>query len=83
MIERFFANVFCKMVRLYQRFLSPLHYSLYIITGIPCACRFHPTCSEYARQCFQKHSIFRAFWFILKRIARCQPWCRGGYDPVP
>lgn len=46
-------------------------------------CRFHPTCSEYAVECFQTLPAHRAFFLTLWRILRCQPFARGGYDPVP
>jgi len=46
-------------------------------------CRFHPTCSEYAVGCFEKHPAHRAFVLTLWRILRCQPFAKAGYDPVP
>ncbi|MBV9240777.1 MAG: membrane protein insertion efficiency factor YidD [Acidobacteria bacterium] len=46
------------------------------------ACRFEPTCSEYARQALEKHGVIRGSWMALKRILRCQPFCEGGHDPV-
>ena len=46
-------------------------------------CRFHPTCSEYDVECFQTLPAHRAFFLTLWRILRCQPFARGGYDPVP
>ncbi|PWM45851.1 MAG: membrane protein insertion efficiency factor YidD [Clostridiales bacterium] len=48
----------------------------------PC-CRFYPTCSSYALEAFEKHSFFKALGFSLWRILRCNPFCKGGYDPVP
>ncbi len=46
-------------------------------------CRFHPTCSEYAKEAFTHLSLGRAFVLSLWRILRCHPWNAGGYDPVP
>jgi len=46
-------------------------------------CRFHPTCSEYAVECFEKLPAHRAFSLTLWRILRCQPFAKPGYDPVP
>ncbi|MBV6493642.1 MAG: putative membrane protein insertion efficiency factor [Turneriella sp.] len=46
-------------------------------------CRFHPSCSEYAVGCFEKHPPHRAFILTLWRILRCQPFAKGGDDPVP
>ena len=46
-------------------------------------CRFHPTCSQYAVEAFEKLPIHRAFYLTLWRILRCQPFAKGGDDPVP
>ncbi len=62
------------MVKLYQAMLSPL---------LPMACRYHPSCSEYAIQAIQQHGAFKGFYLAIKRISRCQPWGGKGYDPVP
>jgi putative membrane protein insertion efficiency factor len=60
-------------IRLYQRLLSPL---------LPAACRFHPTCSQYALDAFSRYPLRRAFWLTLRRLGRCHPFHPGGYDPV-
>lgn len=61
------------VLRAYKRFVSPL---------LPSACRFVPTCSEYAMEAIEKYGVIggtgRAAW----RLLRCNPLCRGGYDPV-
>lgn len=62
------------LFRAYKRFLSPL---------LPAACRFHPTCSEYAAQAVETHGALRGTSLALLRILRCNPWSRGGFDPVP
>ena len=62
------------LIWLYQTFLAPL---------LPPACRFTPSCSEYARQAILVHGVFKGSILALWRILRCQPLCRGGYDPVP
>ncbi len=59
---------------IYQRFVSPL---------LPAACRFHPSCSEYARQAIVLHGFLKGSLLSLWRLLRCQPWCEGGFDPVP
>ncbi len=46
-------------------------------------CRFHPTCSSYARQANEEHGALRGSWLALCRIGRCPPWHEGGLDPVP
>lgn len=61
-------------IRIYQYFISPL---------LGNACRFYPSCSEYAVEAIMRHGIIRGFWLAVKRIARCHPFHPGGYDPVP
>ena len=60
-------------IGLYRRYLSPL---------FPPACRFTPTCSEYALEAFTRKSVPKALWMTLARIARCHPFHPGGHDPV-
>ncbi|MBN1592668.1 MAG: membrane protein insertion efficiency factor YidD [Candidatus Coatesbacteria bacterium] len=59
---------------LYKRTVSPFM--------SPC-CRFEPTCSEYAITAYRRHNILRATGLAIARLLRCQPFCKGGYDPVP
>jgi uncharacterized protein len=47
------------------------------------ACRFHPTCSEYACEALGRFSFVRALRLSLSRLLRCQPFSRGGFDPLP
>ena len=47
----------------------------------PC-CRFYPTCSEYAIEAIEKYGAFKGFFMAVWRILRCNPFCKGGYDPV-
>jgi len=61
-------------LRMYKRIISPL---------LPAACRFEPTCSEYAADAVELHGVLRGSWLTLRRLARCHPFCRGGFDPVP
>jgi len=63
------------LVRLYRWLLSPL-------LG-PGKCRFTPTCSEYALEALETHGALKGGLLALWRVLRCQPLCRGGYDPVP
>ncbi len=62
------------LIRLYRRVLSPL---------LPPACRFEPSCSEYAETAVSRFGLLRGGWLTLKRLARCNPLAKGGYDPVP
>ena len=66
-------RIFIVIIRQYRRYVSPI---------LPQACRFTPTCSEYALEAFQKKSVFRAIWMTAVRIAKCHPFHPGGYDPV-
>jgi putative membrane protein insertion efficiency factor len=61
-------------IRWYQRAVSP---------GMPSACRFEPTCSEYALQAIETHGLLRGGWLAIRRLARCHPLHKPGYDPVP
>jgi putative membrane protein insertion efficiency factor len=62
------------LVRAYRLLLSP---------WLGSACRFEPTCSAYAMQALEQHGAVAGSGLTLYRLARCQPLCRGGHDPVP
>ena len=62
------------MLGVYKRWISPM---------LPAACRFHPTCSVYAAEAIEWHGLGRGSWLALRRLARCHPFSRGGFDPVP
>jgi putative membrane protein insertion efficiency factor len=65
----------------YKRVLSPLlHAGAGMLGG---ACRFQPTCSEYANIAIHEYGLLHGGWMALKRLLRCHPGCAGGYDPVP
>ena len=57
-------------------------YKVLVSPFLPPACRFEPTCSEYAREAVEKYGALRGTWMGAKRILRCQPFCKGGHDPV-
>ena len=67
-------GVLLSMIRFYRLFISPLK--------APC-CRFIPTCSEYALEAIQKYGAIKGSWLAVKRILKCHPFHKGGYDPVP
>ncbi len=61
------------LIRFYRKFISPL---------FPARCRFYPTCSAYALEAIEKYGAFRGGWMAFRRILRCHPFTKGGYDPV-
>jgi len=61
-------------VRAYQWVVRPL---------LPPACRFHPSCSDYADEALERHGAWRGGWLTARRLCRCGPWSPGGHDPVP
>ena len=70
----FFKPILLFAVRAYKTTISPL---------IRPACRFTPTCSEYAKEAFERFGAGKGLFLALKRLLRCNPLFRGGYDPVP
>lgn len=58
-------------------------YRLLLSAWLGGACRFEPTCSLYAIEALQVHGAARGSYLTVRRLARCQPWCQGGHDPVP
>jgi len=70
-------HVLVLFVRAYQVTLSPL------LGVLGAGCRYFPTCSQYTYQAVEKYGWVRGSWMGIKRIGRCHPFARGGYDPVP
>ena len=71
---RLLANLCVLPIRFYKYCISPI---------LPPACRFLPTCSDYAREAILRHGVFRGGRLALWRLARCHPWGGSGFDPVP
>ncbi|HEY4049409.1 MAG TPA: membrane protein insertion efficiency factor YidD [Acidobacteriaceae bacterium] len=69
-----------RSLELYQRWVSP---ALHSIGGVSGACRFQPTCSEYAAVALERHGVLHGSGLALWRLLRCNPFSRGGFDPVP
>ncbi len=62
-------------IRFYRKYLSG-------IKGASC-CKYFPTCSQYAMEAISKYGALKGGWLALKRVLRCNPFAKGGYDPVP
>jgi len=58
-------------------------YKLAISPHLPSACRYYPTCSVYAYEAISRYGVVRGGILAVKRLLRCNPFFRGGYDPVP
>ena len=67
-------HVLIFLVKFYRKWISPMRR--------PC-CRYVPTCSQYALQALEKYGAFKGGWLAFRRILRCNPLHKGGYDPVP
>ncbi len=61
------------MIKMYRKFISPL---------IGARCRFYPTCSAYSIEALEKYGFFKGTYLSVKRILRCNPFSKGGYDPL-
>ncbi|MET0397064.1 MAG: membrane protein insertion efficiency factor YidD [Longimicrobiaceae bacterium] len=68
------ARALISAIRFYQKGISPL---------TPASCRFQPSCSQYGLEAVQRYGAARGSWLAVRRLARCHPFCKGGYDPVP
>ena len=68
------SRIFIFMIRIYQETLSPL---------LGHSCKYVPTCSEYTIQAIRKYGAVRGLWIGIKRICRCNPVSKGGFDAVP
>jgi len=62
------------LIQLYRHMVSPLR---------PATCRFVPTCSQYAVDALNEYGLIRGSWLAAARLAKCGPWHRGGWDPIP
>ncbi len=62
------------LIQFYQKCISPL---------FPSCCRFYPTCSAYTKEAIRRFGFLRGGFLGFKRILRCNPFCKGGVDPVP
>ena len=74
LVPNIFKSLFISIIRIYQRFISPL---------FPSSCKFSPTCSRYGIEAINKYGAFKGMAMTIKRILRCNPFSKGGYDPIP
>jgi len=73
-MNQLLLRILCGLIKVYQIGISPL---------LPKSCRYYPTCSHYAIEAINKYGAFKGCLLALKRILRCHPFHKGGYDPVP
>ena len=66
-----------KILEFYQKNISP-----YLSQVCNIHCKYEPTCSEYTKQAIEKYGFLKGSWIGLKRIIRCNPFSKGGYDPL-
>ncbi len=66
--------ILTKLIKVYQRYISPV---------LPACCIYQPTCSQYALEAIERYGAVKGMWLAIKRICRCNPFHKGGYDPVP
>jgi len=74
MVNTAFKRVLIRLIKAYQYVISPV---------LPPACRFYPSCSQYARLAVEKHGPFKGIYLAGRRLLKCHPFHPGGYDPVP
>jgi len=67
-------HILMALVRFYRKAISPYR---------PACCRYYPTCSQYALEALEKYGALKGGWMAFCRILRCNPFHKGGYDPVP
>ena len=70
MLKRFLL----KIINIYIYLISPFTVS---------SCKYHPNCSNYAREAIEKHGAIKGFVLAVRRVLKCHPFSKGGYDPVP
>lgn len=64
------------LLKIYKKLISPMFYAI----GV--RCKYHPTCSEYMKQAIEKYGVSKGLFLGIKRLLKCNPFSRGGYDPL-
>ena len=64
------------LIKIYKKIISP------IFTFFGIRCKYYPTCSEYMMQALEKYGVFKGLFLGIKRLLRCNPFSKGGYDPL-
>lgn len=67
-------SILKSIIKVYQKVISPL---------TPPSCRFYPTCSNYGLEAIETHGAMKGSWLAVRRISKCHPFHKGGFDPVP
>ena len=73
-ISNSFKLLFINIIKIYQRFVSPF---------FPSSCKFSPSCSKYGIEAINKYGVLKGSVLTVKRILKCNPWSKGGFDPIP
>jgi putative membrane protein insertion efficiency factor len=74
MLKKVILFPFLLLIKIYQNIISPY---------LPNACRYNPTCSQYAIEALKKYGVFKGIYLAAKRLGSCHPWGGSGFDPVP
>ena len=77
MVRKSMKKIILKVIDFYKKYISA-----YLSQMCGIQCKFEPTCSEYTKQAIQKYGIVQGTWKGLKRMIRCNPFSKGGYDPL-
>lgn len=72
-LEKILRKAIIKLIEFYQQYISPM---------FPDTCRFVPSCSTYSKLAFEKYGVFKGFYLSFWRILRCNPFCKGGREPL-
>ena len=69
-------RLFIGIIKIYKKTISP------ILSYFGIKCKYYPTCSEYTMQAIEKYGIIKGYFLGIKRILKCNPFSKGGYDPL-